>query len=101
MFVDVYGLGEATDNCVPTPRVHHTNSSTSYSICPQKEWLVVLLLALYLIITVVVLLNLLIAIFKLVQTNIEITYVVQQQMFGYARKSYLHAYWHIPTLRFS
>jgi hypothetical protein len=56
--------GEATDNCVPTPRVHHTNSSTSYSICPQKEWLVVLLLALYLIITVVVLLNLLIAIFN-------------------------------------
>ena len=59
-------LGESTDDCISHPFAHDVNSTSDYSICPQKEWLVVLLMAGYLVVTVIVLLNLLIAIFKCV-----------------------------------
>ena len=60
----VFDLGEATGNCIPNPLINETNSTGDYPICPQNEWFVVLLFAAYLAITVIVLLNLLIAIFK-------------------------------------
>jgi hypothetical protein len=53
--------GEAVTDCIPYPLA---NTTADYIVCPQKEWLVLVLLAGYLIITVILLLNLLIATFN-------------------------------------
>ncbi|XP_062504046.1 transient receptor potential cation channel subfamily M member 1-like [Corticium candelabrum] len=55
--------GESVENC---GSIDHVNETTTgdYTMCPQKEWVASILLAVYVTVTVIILLNLLIAIFN-------------------------------------
>ncbi|XP_062504034.1 transient receptor potential cation channel subfamily M member-like 2 [Corticium candelabrum] len=70
LFLD-YVEGKENNNCIISHHVSVNGTLSDHTICPRREWLVLVLLAVYVSVTVIILLNLLIAIFNDTYSTIQ------------------------------